>query len=479
MGVVDAKPAHGCIGGVFVKVRSGNLRDLAPRSEFFGSDVAPVCAAVARDPDQTVVGARPQGRNSFKGRRQRVNDSALFFRVFANKSSDTGGSARVFSRQILADRFPGISAVGGFEKHIRREVKDVGINRREHQRLGAVGSIFRAAQRNRCDVLHLASRPVVLCNLAAAAPINKIGIERIRRDVAILDHTHGMPVAVRDPAIISPAGDANGTAFLLPGADAIGKSVVRRNVIELRCRLVVPGTPGCAAVHRDDGALIADQQNDVAVVGIDPQILIIVAAGRSAKAGPGFAAIGRAHGHGAGNVDEVGIFRIYFGNRKISTTDAAGGTCVRRDLGPGFAGVVGAINAEFVRSCGNGCVKAVRIAGRDRDINLSKIFRQAIGQPTPRAAIIGGLEQSAVRAVEVVVILPRPFASFPHRSVNDVGIRGIDIDIRAAGVLILGDHFLPRLPAVNGAIDSALGTRSVRMPEHGSENPIWIARIDR
>src|SRR5208337_639234 len=118
-----AEPAHGRISGFFIKVRSGNLGDLAPGSEIFGSDVGPVLAAVARDPDQTVVGAGPQRRDGFERWRKRVNDSALFFRVFGNESANTRRRARVFSRQILADRLPGTSAVGGFEKHIGRVIE--------------------------------------------------------------------------------------------------------------------------------------------------------------------------------------------------------------------------------------------------------------------------------------------------------------------------------------------------------------------
>ena len=78
-----------------------------------------------------------------------------------------------------------------------------------------------------------------------------------------------------------------------------------------------------AAVDGDERALVADQKNNVRIVGIDPEVLIIVAAGRAAKAGPGFAAVGGPHGDGAGAVDDVGILRIDSRNWEIAAADAA------------------------------------------------------------------------------------------------------------------------------------------------------------
>src|SRR5690348_12536635 len=112
-----------------------------------------------------------------------------------------------------------------------------------------------------------------------------------------------MPVAKGDCAVVAASGDADRTALLLSCATPIGKRIVGDGVVKLRGGLVVPGTPGGAAVDRDECALIADQQNDVAVVGIDPEILIVVSTGSAAKTGPGFAAIGGAHGDGAGDVN--------------------------------------------------------------------------------------------------------------------------------------------------------------------------------
>src|SRR5208282_5651115 len=99
--------------------------------------------------------------------------------------------------------------------------------------------------------------------------------------------------------------------LLLSGADAVRKYVGGGDrVVELRGGLVVPRTPGRAAIYRDDRALVADDENNVAVVGIDPEILVIVAPGRATESHPGFAAIARAHRNGADDVEQVGIFRV-------------------------------------------------------------------------------------------------------------------------------------------------------------------------
>ena len=132
-----------------------------------------------------------------------------------------------------------------------------------------------------------------------------------------------MPVAKRDCAVIAAAVDANRAALLLSRADTVRKRIVGDRVIELRRGLVVPGTPCLAAIDSDDRALIAHQQNNVAVVGVDPEILVIVAARRSAKSGPRFAAVGRTHRDGTGHVNQVGILGINFRNGKVAAADAS------------------------------------------------------------------------------------------------------------------------------------------------------------
>jgi hypothetical protein len=67
--------------------------------------------------------------------------------------------------------------------------------------------------------------------------------------------------------------------------------VVGAHVVELRRRLVVPGTPGAAAIHADGGALVHGQQDDIGILGVDPDGVIVVAAGRAFNRGETFAGI--------------------------------------------------------------------------------------------------------------------------------------------------------------------------------------------
>ena len=101
-----------------------------------------------------------------------------------------------------------------------------------------------------------------------------------------------MPIAKGDLAIIAAAGDAGGAALLLAAIDPIRKTVVGDHVVELRRGLVVPGTPSLAAVHADGCALVAGQQNDLRIFGIDPNGVIVVAAGRTFDGGKVAAAVG-------------------------------------------------------------------------------------------------------------------------------------------------------------------------------------------
>src|ERR1700722_11248209 len=96
----------------------------------------------------------------------------------------------------------------------------------------------------------------------------------------------------------------------------------------------------------------------------------------------------------------------------------------------------------------------------------------------PSISSIGRFEKAAAGLAVFVPVFPGALADFPHRGVHHVGICRIDLNIRAAGVLIFVERFLPGFAAVGGGKDSALFVWSVGMAHHGSEQAIWIARID-
>ena len=218
-------------------------------------------AAVGSEPDQSVVGARPDAIDVERRRRQRINHAALLGlrRGLIAEDAHRGWHVKGLAREVRADLLPTLSAVARGPEGVRGKVHQVRIERREDNRLGADDAKFRAAQRHRHDVLRLRCAAIVARQLAA---VDDVGIERIGNNVAVFFRCHRMPVAKRDLAVIAAAGDADRAALLLAAAQAIGKRVVGIHVIKLRRRLVVPRTPALAAIDGDDRALVAGEDDD-------------------------------------------------------------------------------------------------------------------------------------------------------------------------------------------------------------------------
>src|SRR5205823_5636017 len=178
-----------------------------------------------------------------------------------------------------------------------------GVGRGEQGRGGAEEAVLAAAQRFRRDVLHLAGDPVIFFDFAA---VDGVRVERVGGDVAVLLGADRPPVAEGDLAVVAPADDASGAALLLAAVDPVGELVVGADVVELGRRLVVPAAPGLAAVDRDRRTLVGGQQDDLWVVGVDPDRVVVVAAGGALEGGEGLAAVGRAVQAGVGDVNDVG-----------------------------------------------------------------------------------------------------------------------------------------------------------------------------
>ena len=238
-----------------------------------------------------------------------------------------------------------MAAIARFEQNICSVIKHMRIHRREHDRLGTIYAKV-SANRDGGYVFGLASAPVKFRNFVSAGAIDDVEVERIRRNVSVFDHSNRVPIAIRNLAIIAPARNADRTALLLPTADFVGKSICGDGVIHLRSRLVVPGFPCLAAIDCDDCALIANQQNDLRILRIDPKILIIIAARSATKAHPGLPTIRRACSHNARDIDDFRILRIHSRNRQIAAADLHGCSRIIRDPGPSFTCIIGPIKAQ-------------------------------------------------------------------------------------------------------------------------------------
>ncbi len=154
----------------------------------------------------------------------------------------------------------------------------MGIHRRKDDRHGAHEPVLAAAQHGRADLLHFSGGLIEARRFAA---IDQVGIQRIRRDVTVFFDAHRMPLAKGDLGRSRSGCNAGRTALLLAAVNPVRKLIVGDHVIELRGGLVVPGTPGLAAVDADGGALVAGEQDDARIFGIDPDGVVIVATRRA------------------------------------------------------------------------------------------------------------------------------------------------------------------------------------------------------
>src|SRR6266581_4765070 len=100
-----------------------------------------------------------------------------------------------------------------------------------------------------------------------------------------------MPIPKCNFAKITAAQCRDRTAFLLCAINPVRKTIVGRNVIELRRWLVVPSAPGRAAIDADHRALIACERDNLRVFPADPDALVIVPARSALEAYKCFPAV--------------------------------------------------------------------------------------------------------------------------------------------------------------------------------------------
>src|SRR5260370_16780037 len=74
-------------------------------------------SAVARDENQSIVGARPNRVRFLERRSNRVNDAAVlsFFRIACRENSKVRGDFICFARQVCPANFPTFSPFRGFQ----------------------------------------------------------------------------------------------------------------------------------------------------------------------------------------------------------------------------------------------------------------------------------------------------------------------------------------------------------------------------
>jgi hypothetical protein len=351
----------------------------------------------------------------------------------------------------------------------------VRIDRREDHRLRADDAVVFALDRHGRDVLLLPGAPIPALELAA---VDDVGVQRIGSGVAVLLEARRVPVAEGDGAVGAARGHAGGSAVLLAAAEPVGKGVVGGDVEHLRGGLRIPAAPGGARVDGDDGALIGGDEDGRGACRIDPDAVVIVAARRAAEGGEGLAAVGRFPDHHAGGEDDVGILRVHLHFGEV--VGPLGDARVVADPRPALARVVAAVEeAALLRLHGGEEPRGARRRDADADAPQPVVLevRQPFAELFPGRAAVAGLVEPAARPGELAV-LPRRLPRLPQRGVDDRRILRIDDHVRAAGVRVLVEHALEGLAPVERAEDAALLVGPVRMPEHGDEEPLRIARVD-
>ena len=134
-----------------------------------------------------------------------------------------------------------------------------------------------------------------------------------------------MPVAEGNLAVSAATTNPGRAAFLLSAVHPIGKLIIGNDVIKLRTWLIVPAAPRLSAVDRDDRSLIAGREDDVGVVGIDPNGVVVVAAGTAFEYLERLAAVRGVQERDVGRVHDVLVLGVHldFGKVAAATPNSA------------------------------------------------------------------------------------------------------------------------------------------------------------
>src|SRR6185437_11109709 len=253
-------------------------------------DFLPVRAQVAGQPQQAGVGAGPDqaagdGRGQERGQRR--------------SGASVGGRDRrlaVMGREVGADVGPMLAAVVGHAHVLRAKEHHMLILRQKGD--GWIGELpVGLAVAARTDVLVGPKRARHLDQQALqTSDINDVVVERVGRSRAGLAGRHGVPVEGSDFTQVAAAGHRHRAAVLLGGIDPVWVLVTSGNTVDLRGGLVVPGRPGGAVVEADGCALIHAEDHAAAVGRVNPEFVVVVAAGSALEGSEGVAAIGGAIG---------------------------------------------------------------------------------------------------------------------------------------------------------------------------------------
>src|ERR1700730_13262765 len=163
---------------------------------------------------------------------------------------------------------------------------------------------------------------------------------------------------------------ADGATVLLRASHEVGEAVVRGHVIDLRGWLVVPGAPGRGSIHAYNSPLIAGDDHSLWIVGIDPELVIVVAAGRAFDRCPCLTGVRRSIDGRIHDVNGVLVFRI--DGNLFEVPAAVPQSFVGGKSGPGRARIIRSKNPTFF--CIDSGIDAIAICGCYGNSDLATSF---------------------------------------------------------------------------------------------------------
>ena len=484
--IVDPLAIDRKIGGIAVAIGLVDARNLAPRLHSGERARLPAAPAVARDAEDAAVAARPD----FVGRMGRRLDR--YDRPVA-ASSGVGDRDRIdaarriglLAGKVGADDRPAVAAVERSENDVAAKIQRIGPGPRRDQRIDPVEMMLDRGRakavighRERRDVGDIAGIGVPPADVPAKSrTIDDAGVLRVGNVVIALVAADRMPVAEIGRSIIASAGDRDGPAVLLARVNPIGKAVVGREVIELAGRLIIPVAPGLRAVDADCSALVRRRRNAFGMERVDPEVVIIVAAGTAAGDHAMHPALIAAADRLADGIDHVGVARI---DRDPACVIRGEGLFVI-DLAPMRAAVVAAPHpAILLRIHHRIDPQCAVLAGRcEADPADRAVGPAAAGQPLPVGAAIVAAPHPAARPRGLgEIALPRPLPPFPGRGEERFIIGRIAGDIDRAGEAAGRKRMSPGPAAVGRTIDAARIAGAEEMADRGDDDVIGILGID-
>ncbi len=301
-------------------------------------------------------------------------------------------------------------------------------------------------------------------------------MQGIGRDVAGLRGGHGAPVGEVHLAPVAAAADHDRSGILLRTDDPIGILAGGGHMVDLRDGLGVPETPGTAVIERDADTLVGADHHALAVGGIDPEIVVILAAGGALEGMEGDAAVDGAVQGGADGIDDVGIPWVHEDAATVSALAVADALVLYRHVAPGGAAVVGAEKTGPMLDVVADNVDAPAMQG-DRHANTAGERRNL--ERRPGQAAVGRFEQQ--RRLGLCL------RAMPERKKR--ATRALGVSQHDAGITVVEHHFAravitggledvgPGPAAIRGAVDAAAVVGGVT--EGGDDDHIGVGGINQ